>query len=281
MHKVDSQAGPGWWRGVGYIIPLVFGLLATPLVSQAQPLAKVPHIGWVRGANCPNVYAQAFREGLHALGYVEGQHLTIEERCNKGLEEARVSSREFVRLGVDLLLAAGPEYVLRAASEATRTIPILIIALDYDPLAKGYIASLARPGGNITGLVAQQVLLTALCQTRAGTSADPGSPAPAPSDLRFAELCGGRRADVLRREVCGPIPAWRCLLCGSHPERRQARGPAGAAADDFPFGHQPQDRQGDRPEHSAAPPLAGGQSDSVARPEGRELPTDFCSGMRI
>ena len=67
---------------------------------------------------------------------------------------------ELVRLGVDLLFAAGPEAPLRAAREVTSTIPIVMVAVDYDPIALGYLASLARPGGQITGVVFQQVELT-------------------------------------------------------------------------------------------------------------------------
>lgn len=161
MRKASSQVMPPRWCGIGCMLLLAFGLLATPLVSQSQPLTKVPRIGWLRGLNCSKRGAQALREGLRNLGYVEGQHITIEERCNKGLEEARASARDFVQLGVDLLFASGPEFNLHAASEATRTIPIVFFAVDFDPLAKGYIDSLARPGGNMTGVVALQVLLTA------------------------------------------------------------------------------------------------------------------------
>jgi putative ABC transport system substrate-binding protein len=143
------------------MVLLAFGLLATPLVSQSQPQTQVARIGWLRGLNCSQRGAQALREGLRDLGYVEGQHMTIEERCNKGLEEARASARDFVQLGVDLLLATGPEFPLHAANEVTRTMPIVFFAVDFDPLAKGYIDSLARPGGHITGVVALQVLLTA------------------------------------------------------------------------------------------------------------------------
>jgi len=98
---------------------------------------------------------------LQELGYVEGQNLRIEFRTAAGQAERLPDlAAELVRLQVDVLVAAGPEATLRAARHATSTIPIVMIAIDYDPIALGYIAGLAQPGGNITGVVLQQLKLT-------------------------------------------------------------------------------------------------------------------------
>ena len=106
-------------------------------------------------------FVQAFEHRLRDLGYVEGQNLIIEFRTGEGQAERYPTlAAELVALHVDVLLASGTEAVLRAARDTTRTIPIVIIAIDYDPMARGYVAGLPRPGGNITGLFFQQLELT-------------------------------------------------------------------------------------------------------------------------
>jgi putative ABC transport system substrate-binding protein len=92
---------------------------------------------------------------------VEGQNLRMEFRTAEGqLTRLPALAAELVRLPVDVLVAIGPEAVLRAARDATSMIPIVMAALDYDPIALGYIAGLPRPGGNITGVVLQQLEVT-------------------------------------------------------------------------------------------------------------------------
>ena len=94
---------------------------------------------------------EAFRQGLRELGYVEGKNIVIEWRYAEGkLDRLPALAAELVRLKVDIIVTAGPT-VTRAAKEATVTIPI-VMALDNDPVGNGFVASLARPGGNITGL---------------------------------------------------------------------------------------------------------------------------------
>ena len=102
---------------------------------------------------------QAFRTQLGDLGFREGQNLTIDYR---GLDDPRgpfVVAAELVRPQPDLIVTAGPETSLQAVVGASGFIPVVIIAVNFDPLARGYIPSLARPGGNITGLVFQQLEL--------------------------------------------------------------------------------------------------------------------------
>jgi putative ABC transport system substrate-binding protein len=104
---------------------------------------------------------QTMAQRLQELGYVEGQNFRLEFRTAAGQTERLPDlAAELGRLQVDVIVAAGPEATLRAARHATSIIPIVMIAVDYDPIALGYIAGLPQPGGNITGVVLQQVELT-------------------------------------------------------------------------------------------------------------------------
>ena len=130
---------------------LAFGLLAGPLPTEAQQPHKVPRIAYLSGnlAGIPH-RIEAFRQGLRDLGYVEGKNIVIELRSAKGkLARFRALSAELVRLKVDVIVTGGGG-ATRAAQEATSTIPI-VFTQDRDPVANGFVASLARPGGNITG----------------------------------------------------------------------------------------------------------------------------------
>ena len=137
---------------VGYLI--AFAILIAPFAAKAQQAMKVYRIGrLVSGLppTGPNPSLEAFRQGLRDLGYVEGQHLVIEYRYAEGRPERLPDlAAELVRLKVDMIMAGGIA-AIRAAQYATRTIPIVMAATD-DPVGEGFVASLARPGGNITGL---------------------------------------------------------------------------------------------------------------------------------
>jgi len=120
---------------------------------QAQQATKIPRIGSLTGTSLSTNAArnEAFRQGLRELGYVEGKNIVIEWRSAEGkLDRLPVLAAELVRLKVDVIATGGPP-ATRAAKEATATIPI-VMAQDTDPVASGFVASLARPGGNITGL---------------------------------------------------------------------------------------------------------------------------------
>jgi putative ABC transport system substrate-binding protein len=128
-------------------------LLALSFPVQAQQPAKVLRIGYLAGTgpDAQSANIQAFRQRLRELGYVEGKNFVIESRYAEGkLDRRPALVADLVRLKVDVILCAGPGYTL-AAKKATNTIPI-VMARDPDPVANGFIASLARPGGNITGL---------------------------------------------------------------------------------------------------------------------------------
>src|SRR5262245_42991034 len=128
-------------------------LFALCYSAWAQQPKKIPRIGFL-GASSPSAISariDAFRKGLHELGYVEGKNIVIEYRYAEGkLDRLSALAVELVRLKVDVIVLAGPASI-RPAKEATSTIPI-VMANDADPVGSGVVASLARPGGNITGL---------------------------------------------------------------------------------------------------------------------------------
>jgi putative ABC transport system substrate-binding protein len=145
-----------WCSTIGGVVTLVLGLLALPFAAEAQQPAKPPRIGYLTAVS-PAVIArsiEAFRQGLRELGYVEGQNLVIEWRYAEGrLERLPELAAELVRLQVACIVSSGPG-VHRAAQTATATIPI-VMAWDNDPVGNEFVASLARPGGNMTGLSVQ------------------------------------------------------------------------------------------------------------------------------
>jgi putative ABC transport system substrate-binding protein len=132
---------------------LASATVAWPLAVRAQQPRKLPLIGVLISASPPHPFADAFWRGLHALGYSEGQNIKVDFRYTNGQSDrAEEYAEEFVRLGVDVIVA---HYVpaVEAAQRATRTIPI-VMAPHGAPLQLGAVNSLARPGGNVTGLSA-------------------------------------------------------------------------------------------------------------------------------
>src|SRR5256884_2221677 len=129
------------------------GLLAWPLAAAAQQAGKVPRIGFL-GVTSPSdrpPLLDAFRQGLRELGWVEGQNIVIDYRYAEGrVDRLPDLAAELVRLRVDLIVSEGTQGVT-AARNATETIPIVMITV-RDPVGTGLIASLARPGGNVTGV---------------------------------------------------------------------------------------------------------------------------------
>jgi putative ABC transport system substrate-binding protein len=134
-------------------IPFVVALLAVAVIAEAQQPTKIPRIGYLSGSSPSTSPARrnAFRQGLRELGYVEGKNIAIEWRYAEGkFDRLPALAAELVRLKVDIIVTAGPQ-ATRPAKQATSTIPI-VMAQDPDPVGNGFVASLARPGGNITGL---------------------------------------------------------------------------------------------------------------------------------
>jgi putative ABC transport system substrate-binding protein len=103
----------------------------------------------------------AFEQRLRELGWTDGRNVTVDFRRPERTDELPAAAAELVRTGASVIVAAGPEPPLKAARQATTTVPIVMTAINYDPVERGYIASLARPGGNITGVFFRQLELGA------------------------------------------------------------------------------------------------------------------------
>ena len=126
------------------------GLLAAPLVAEAQPTGKVYRVGYLSPA--ADVF-EAFRHGLREFGYVEGQNLVLEVRLAAGRhDQLPALAADLVRARVDVIAAVSPA-AIQAAKEATTTIPIVMAFTGIDPVQSKFVSSLARPGGNITGVM--------------------------------------------------------------------------------------------------------------------------------
>jgi ABC-type uncharacterized transport system substrate-binding protein len=137
-------------RRVSVIAGLIFALLAAPLATEAQPVGRVPRIGILRTGSPPDPFVEAFLQGLRELGYDEGRNVSIEYRWAEGRDEQLPGlAADLVRLKVDVIVAGGSQ--ARIAKRATSTIPI-VMPVANDPVGEGIVASLARPGGNVTGL---------------------------------------------------------------------------------------------------------------------------------
>ena len=131
------------------ILAIILAVLLSPHVIDAQQAGKVPRVGFL--ANVRSPATEAFQKGLRELGYVEGQNVIVEWRLVEGrFERLPELAADLVRLKVDVIVAPADPYV-QVARKATTTIPI-VFALVADPVGSGFVETLARPGGNITGL---------------------------------------------------------------------------------------------------------------------------------
>jgi len=142
------------------LLSLILGLLLASGLAFAQE--KSARLG-ILSAGVPRtapIY-MAFEKRLSELGWVDGKTLRVEFRNAQGhADRLPALAKEIVQTGVDLIVAPGSEFTLRAARQASTSIPIVIIAVDYDPLLRGYVTSLARPKDNITGVSLRQIDLT-------------------------------------------------------------------------------------------------------------------------
>src|SRR5262245_28984507 len=129
-------------------------LLVLDIPTNAQQPKKIPRIGYLSGtgdAQAPGYQVGAFRQGLEELGYTEGKNILVEYRFIEGMSDrTRSLVAELLKLKVDLVVLTNPP-AIDAAKQATKTMPIVMVTTD-DPVAAGVIDSLARPGGNITGI---------------------------------------------------------------------------------------------------------------------------------
>jgi putative tryptophan/tyrosine transport system substrate-binding protein len=140
-------------------VGVISGAAVWPLAARAQS-AGMLRVGMVAAQPRSSAPYAAFLERLAELGYQQGKNLAFEFIQATTADDYARGNRELAKRGVDVLMAAGPEVALKAALEVTDTLPIVMLAIDYDPLALGYVTSLARPARNITGIFLQQIELT-------------------------------------------------------------------------------------------------------------------------
>ena len=203
-------------RLIGLAVILTLSLFAAPLAADAQPAGKVPRIGVLSTNSQASVstHVEAFRQGLRERGYVEGQNVVIEYRYGDGnLDRLPKLAAELLALNVDLIVTGGTSPT-RAVQQASKTVPI-VMTIVGDPIASGFIASLAKPGGNITGLTQLAALggkrLELLKEafpkvSRVAVLLDPASSAQGaigPDTRMTAEVLGVK---LLSLELRGPNP---------------------------------------------------------------------------
>ena len=140
------------WAG---LFAIVLALTLVGARAEAQQPKKVPLIGYLsaRDAASESSRAEAIRLALRERGYIEGQNIAIEYRYAEGkLDRLPELAAELVRLKVDIIVVAGGDGAIQAAKDATKTIPIVMVGAGLDPVEAGVVESLARPGGNVTGI---------------------------------------------------------------------------------------------------------------------------------
>src|SRR5262245_36909157 len=191
---------------VGGLVLLALVVFLAPHTTTAQQPGKMARVGFlgITAPDCatPPPSCQAMAQGLQDLGYVEGQNLVIEFRSAEGhVERLPALAAAFVQRQVDVLVAGGPEAVLRAARDATSTIPIVMVAVDYDPIALGYIAGLPRPGGQITAYSSSNSRSPAKVSNSSRTPS-PKSPAWPCSGTRSPPTSSARRQRRHGRSGC-------------------------------------------------------------------------------
>jgi putative tryptophan/tyrosine transport system substrate-binding protein len=146
-------------------IALLGGAAGWPLAARAQQAGRVYRIGvFGVGTDGPLVAGgyPAFLDELRKRGFIDGRNLVVERRATPQDEASHYAdATEFARSNVDLILVVGAELAVKAAIAASRTIPIVMWAANFDPIADGYVQSLARPGGNVTGVFTRQPELAA------------------------------------------------------------------------------------------------------------------------
>jgi putative ABC transport system substrate-binding protein len=192
-------------------------LFALCFPAQAQQTAKIPRIGYVSGSgdSTPGSSIAIFRQGLRDLGYIEGKNVLVEYRSAEGkLDRMPSLVAELVQLKVDVLVSTNLP-AIRAAKEATKSIPIVIVTVQ-DPVATGIVDSLARPGGNITGLTTlvrdlsgkRLELLTEVVPgiSRVGVLWDTNAPGPVIGFKDYEAAARSLKITLQSLEVRGPNP---------------------------------------------------------------------------
>src|SRR5260370_599182 len=232
-----------------FLSALSGGLLAAPLAAEAQKSEKQARVGILNPGSAPSpeelaqsVATNQFWLSMRQLGWVDGQNMVVERRFGDSAEQLRAGAADVVRLKVDVLYVASAG-LAKILQLETKTIPIVVGRADNDLVAAGLVASLARPGGNITG---SQLLNDDLVPKRL--------------ELLKAIVPNLSKVALLREDVTtSPLPQIfdRFHQHAARPVRRSAHRGARAVRDRDP----PQDRQGARPGDPAVAPAAGGPGD--------------------
>ena len=146
-------------------ITLLGGAAAWPLAARAQQPTKLAHVGWLAASLDNPVQAvghEVLLSTLRKLGFTEGYNLVLEHRrTDEGMAKAFAGANELVAARADVLIADGPEIAMQAATAARPVVPVVMLANNYNPFERGYVKTLAQPGGNVTGLFYRQQELAA------------------------------------------------------------------------------------------------------------------------
>jgi putative ABC transport system substrate-binding protein len=141
----------------------ICGVAALPAAARAQQNGPVRRIGFFSAGRNNAIIVdayQAFVDQMRKLGYAEGGNLSIDSQTTEqDADRILAAAKQMIAAGVDLIVSSGPEVSLQASIKASPTTPIVMVAINYDPLARGYVQSLARPGGRITGVSLRQTEL--------------------------------------------------------------------------------------------------------------------------
>jgi putative tryptophan/tyrosine transport system substrate-binding protein len=213
---------------------LITVLLITALPAEAQQPAKIPRIGWVSGSgdrNTPGPQVEAFQQGLRDIGYIEGKNIVVEYRYAEGkMDRIADLVAELVKLQVDVLVSPNGPAVL-AAKQATKTIPIVMVVV-LDPVATGIVDSLARPGGNITGVSTLnrelsgkrlELLKEAVPRiSRVGVLWDANAPGPKTGFKEYEGAARRLKIQLQSLEVRGPSPDLEVAFQAAVKERANA-----------------------------------------------------------
>lgn len=211
-------------KSVNRILAVIVVALAYFCLADAQPAKKVPRIGFVLSTGAPGSSSElldAFRRGLREFGYVEGKNISIEIKYAMGrLDLMPALVNEFVQENVDVLVGVN-NVVIRAAKEATKTIPIVMVT-SIDPVAAGYVKSFAHPSGNVTGVayLSREVsgkrleLLKELLPkiSRVGLLWDAAGPGPAVAVKEYAAAARAFNMDLKSLEVRDPKPDFEGVI---------------------------------------------------------------------
>jgi putative ABC transport system substrate-binding protein len=225
-------------------ITLIGGAATWPLAARAQQPAKVPRIGFLRfgSASANDGRVDALRAGLRDLGYIEGKTIVIEFGWAETVDQLQERAAELVRMNVDVIFTVSSTET-NAARQATKTIPI-VFAAHADPVGLGHVASLSRPGGNITGLTVVQTDLTAKAfeilkevlpqATRFGVLWSPTAPSYRPT-LQAAEAAGTKLGVQLHTVALGTVDDFEAAFATMARERADG---FFVAASSFTYSHR-------------------------------------------